>query len=418
MSRFDLARRCFILGCCVSLSTAGCAFQGLNSLSLPGAVGRGPDALTYHVEMANVGTLESNSPVLVNDVVVGAVGKMTVKNWHADVEVSLRPDVVIPANAVATVGQTSLLGSMHLALDSPLDQTPQERLPPGATIPLTSSSTYPSTERTLSTLSAVVNAGGLGQIGDLVHGFAVALDGRQGDARELIGRLNTFVGIFDDQRTDVVVSIEALNRLAGTLAAQRDVLTRALHEIPPALDVLIAQRPQITTALDTMRVFSDTAAALVKDTQADLVTNLTNLEPTVRALADVGPEIDTVLAFLPVLPFGQNLIDRGIRGDYMNLFAVADLTVPRLKRTLFVGTRWGDEHAQLVPAPGDPGYDAFYNKNPLTAPLEGLVPADSLEPDDGARPGTPGAADTQPQIVRPGPAENDLGIPKTPPAVG
>ena len=56
-------------------------------------------------------TLESNSPVLISDVVVGSVGKMTVDNWHADVEISVKPDVVVPANAVATVGQTSLLGS-------------------------------------------------------------------------------------------------------------------------------------------------------------------------------------------------------------------------------------------------------------------------------------------------------------------
>ena len=85
------------------------------------------------------------------------------------------------------------------------------------------------------------------------------------------------------------------------------------------------------------------------------MTNLQNLDPTVRALGRVGPEIDTALAFLPVMPFGQNIIDRAIRGDYMNLFAVFDLTLPRLKRTLLSGTRsGGNEHALLVPAQGIP----------------------------------------------------------------
>ena len=60
-----------------ALTATGCAFQGLNSLPLPGAVGRGPDAVNYHVEVPNVATLESNSPVMINDVVVGSVGKMT-----------------------------------------------------------------------------------------------------------------------------------------------------------------------------------------------------------------------------------------------------------------------------------------------------------------------------------------------------
>ena len=82
------------IGCALMLAaTAGCAFGGVNSLPLPGAVGRGPDARTYHVEIANVGTLEPNSPVLVDDVVVGSIARMRVKAGHADVEVSVRPDV-------------------------------------------------------------------------------------------------------------------------------------------------------------------------------------------------------------------------------------------------------------------------------------------------------------------------------------
>ncbi len=355
------------MACCIVLTSAGCGFQGLNSLALPGAAGRGADAATYHVEVFNVGTLEPNSPVMVDDVVVGSVAKMDVDGWHADVEVSVRPDVVIPANVVARVGQTSLLGSMHVALDPPLGEAPRGRLEPGAIIPMSQSAAFPSTERTLSTLSTVVNSGGLGQIGDIIHSFNTALYGREAQARDLLIRIDRFIGVFDSQREDVIASIEALSRLSGTLVEQRDVIRQALAEVPRALDVLIAQRPQFTTALERMRAFSDTTVTVVNDTQTDLVANLANLDPTLDALADVGPEIDIALAFLPVMPFGQNVIDRAIHGDYMNLFAVMDLTVPRLKRTLFAGTRWGNEHALLVPAPGDHGYDAYYN--PLVDPL-------------------------------------------------
>lgn len=353
----------------VAMSTsAACGFQGINSLPLPGAVGRGSDAHDYHVEFANIGTLEPNSPVLIDDVVVGSVGKMTFSNWHIDVDVSIRPDVVVPGNAVASVGQTSLLGSMHVALDPPVGEAPQGRLEPGATIAVDKTTTYPSTEQTLSSLSAVVTGGGLGQIGDVIHNLSAALSGRQGDVRDLISRLDTFVATFDRERTNILASIDALNRLAVTFAAQRDVISRALTKIPPALDVLIQERPQITTALDRLRVFSDTTTGLVNDTQADLVTNLENLEPTLRALADVGRGLDTALAYIPVFPFGQNLIDRGVRGDYMNFFGEIDLTYPRLKRSLLLGTRWGDENAALIPAPGEPYYN-LYTRDPLSLPL-------------------------------------------------
>ena len=113
-------RRVLVIGSCVMLMSTGCAFHGLNSLPLPGAVGRGPDADTYHVELANVITMESNSPVMIDDVVVGSVGPMTVKDWHADVQISVKHDLVIPANVEASIGQTSLLGSMHLELNPPL----------------------------------------------------------------------------------------------------------------------------------------------------------------------------------------------------------------------------------------------------------------------------------------------------------
>ena len=205
--------------------TTGCAFQGLNSLPLPGAVGRGPDAHVYHVEIANVGTLESNSPVMIDDVIVGSVRKMTVQGWHANVEISVKPDVVVPANAVASVGQTSLLGSMHVELNPPPGEAPSGRLEPGATIPLDKTSKYPSTEETLASLSLVINTGGLAQLGDIIHNLNGALSGRQQQVRELLTRLDTFVGTLDDQRDNVVASIQSLNRLADTFAGT----TRRAH---------------------------------------------------------------------------------------------------------------------------------------------------------------------------------------------
>ncbi len=357
-------RGAVVAGCAVAMTTSACAFQGVNSLPLPGAVGRGSDASIYHVEIANVSTLEPNSPVMMNDVVVGSVRKMTVKNWHANVEFSVKPDVAVPANVVASVGQTSLLGSMHLALSTPIGQAPSGRLDPGATIPLNKASTYPTTEQTLASLAAVVNGGGLGQIGDVIHNFSTAVSGNEAAFRDLITRLDTFVGTLDGQRDNIVSVIQSLNRMSATFAGQRDDLSRALEKIPPAIDVLIKERPTLTTALQKLGTFSDTANTLVNESQADLVANLKNLEPAIKAFADVGPDLDALLEYAVHFPFTQNFMDRAIRGDYYNLFAVIDLTIPRLKRTLMLGTRWGDAEAQLIPAPGDPSY-LNYTYDPL-----------------------------------------------------
>ncbi|MBB2993707.1 virulence factor Mce-like protein [Mycolicibacterium iranicum] len=362
------ARTWAAIAACVTMTASGCTFDGLNSLPLPGTVGTGSGAVTYHLRIANIGTLESNSPVLLNDVVIGAVRKMTVSDWHADVDVSVKPDVVVPANAVATVGQTSLLGSMHIALDPPVGEEPSGRLQPGADVALDRTSTYPSTEQTLSSLSLVVNGGGLTQIGDIIHNFNAALDGRQIQIRDLLTRINNVVGMLDTQRHNIVATIDAMNRLAGTFAGQRDVLTEALQRIPAALEVLNNERPRFTTAMEKLGVFSSTASQLINDSQDDIVRNLTNLEPAIKALADIGPDLATALGFLPSYPYTQEFIDRGIRGDYMNQFIVFDFTIPRLKQGMLLGTRWGDANASLVPAPGDPWYSS-YTLDPLQAPV-------------------------------------------------
>jgi phospholipid/cholesterol/gamma-HCH transport system substrate-binding protein len=416
------ARRMLAVGCCVMLASTGCAFNGLTSLPLPGAVGRGPGADIYHVEIANVTTMEPNSPVFIDDVVVGSIGKMTVKAWHADVEVSVKRDVVVPANAVASVGQTSLLGSMHLELNPPPGQSGSGRLKPGATIPLNKSSTYPSTEQTLSSLSVIINAGGFTQIGDIIHNFNAALSGHAGAVRDLLVRLDRFVGTLDQQRDSLVASIQGLNRLADTLAGQRDVITAALRKIPPALDVLIRERPRLITALDKLRVFSDTAHRLVNDAGSDLVKNLQNLEPTIRALADVGPDLGAAVAYVPTLPFNQNIIDRAVRGDYTNGFFTADLTNAALRRSLLLGTHWGRLGAEGVPGPTDPEYLQFkYGAPPgpppagapLTAQsLPGPLPGPMAGPMSGPLPGPPPG--TAPEL--PGPPQSAAPVPGAVPA--
>jgi phospholipid/cholesterol/gamma-HCH transport system substrate-binding protein len=318
------------------------------------------------------------------------------------VEISVKPDVAVPANAVATVGQTSLLGSMHLALDPPIGQKPTGRLQPGATLGLNQSSTFPTTEQTLSSLSAVVNAGGLGQLGDVIHNFSIALDGRGPELRELLTRLDKTVGVLDEQRDNIIASIQQLNRVASKFAGQRDVIDRALKDIPPALDVLNRERPSFTTALEKLGQFSDTTARLVNDAGQDLVKNLSDLKPALEALANIGPEITQALNFALAFPYGPAFADRITKGDYINLYAIFDITYPRLKRTTLLGTRWGDEDAKLIPAPGDPWY-LNYSYNPLSLGVS-PPPAEALPPPQ-APPGEPMPPVTVPLLpVAPPPA--------------
>ncbi|MET0701447.1 MAG: MCE family protein [Mycobacterium sp.] len=370
------------------LVASGCAWQGLNSLPMPGTVSGGRGNTTVHVEMADVGSLESNSPVMIDDVVVGSVGRITVRNWHADLEVHVREGVIIPGNALATIGQTSLLGSSHLQLNPPLGVAPDGRLQSGATIAMNKSSTYPSTEQTLSALSVVLNSGGLGQIDEIIKQFSAALGGRGTDIRDMISRLDNFVGTLNDQMQNIVSTMKGLDQLADQVNSQSGLVDEILKKLPPALSVLVTERPNLTTALDRLRVFSDTTTGLITDTKTDLVTDLTNLEPVIRALADAGPTLGKGLQEATVFPFAQWVVDDAIKGDYANLYTTMDLTTTRLRSDLFAGTRWG-RYSQPLPDAlmGNPPPPVPFTEDPLAVGV--ALPPDPAPPVDPAVPPPP-----------------------------
>ncbi|MFV8316769.1 MCE family protein [Mycobacterium sp. 23] len=364
------ARAALLLGVVV-LVLGGCGWRGLNSLPLPGSVGNGAGSFMIHVQMPDVGTLEQNSRVQVGDVTVGNVTRIERQSWHALLTIRLNGDVDLPANATATIGQTSLLGSLHIELAPPTDVPPQGKLREGSLIALASAGSYPSTEQTLAAISLLLNGGGIGQIQDITESLSTALSGRADDLRSLIGQLDRFTGSVNDQTGDILAATEHLNNLVGQLAEQRPVLDRALATMPNALATLNQERQQLVEALDQIGKFSALAADSANQTKDALVKELKDLGPVLESLASAGPALTRSLGLLPTYPFPKDTISKWARGDYANLTAIIDLTLSRLDASFLTGTRfegnltelelqWGRTIGQM-PSPATAG-------NPLVAP--------------------------------------------------
>ena len=231
---------------------------------------------------------------------------------------------------------------MHLALNPPSRARPRRAAPPGVTIPLDQSSTYPSTEQTLSWLSAVINSGGLGQIGDIVHNFNIALSGHESQSVNIhpAGRHSSACrpasGAKSSHRSN-------LNRLAGTFAAQRDVISEALRKIPPALERARAANGHASlTALKKLGEFADTDNRFVNATQADLVKNLQNLEPTFAPSQMSDQESGTRYAYAPTFPYTQNCLIAALRGRLSQSSSPSPISPsPASKRTAILGHPMG-----------------------------------------------------------------------------
>ena len=218
------------------LVTPGCQWRGLNSLTLPGTVGGGPGSYTIQAQLPDVVVIQQNTRVRVGDVNVGNVTKIEVQDWHALVTMRINGDVHLPANSTAKVGQTSLLGSMHIELSPPADEPPQGQLANGSVIPLSRAATYPTTEQALASVSILLNGGGLAQLQEINQTFATALAGRESDMRSLLTQLDTFISRLNAQTDDIITATENLNALAGQVAAKRPYRRQSTDHDPTGVD--------------------------------------------------------------------------------------------------------------------------------------------------------------------------------------
>ncbi|MCV7102725.1 MCE family protein [Mycobacterium palustre] len=359
-------------------AVSGCGslrgFRGANSLPLPGRVGVGPGNYTIQAQMPDVQNLKENSRVQYHDVLIGNVAKVERQGWHALVTMTIEPDAEIPANVTATIGQTSLLGTLHVALSTPPGVPPKGKLHNGSVIPLASSSAYPTTEQTLGALSLVLNGGGLGQLQDITRALSTAFAGRAQDLKSLIGQLDTFTAYLDQQKGDIIAAFDSLNNLVGQVAEQKPVLDKALKTIPAAITVLKDERERLADALGRFGPkLGDPLADVLEQTKENLLKEVGDIGPVEQSLANAGIALTRSLDYLTVPLFSKPPVAKWIRGDYGNLTGVFDLTLSRIDSSMFTGTRWEGNLTELemqwgrtlgvMPSP-------YTARNPLVAPYQ------------------------------------------------
>jgi phospholipid/cholesterol/gamma-HCH transport system substrate-binding protein len=326
---------------------SGCGWRGLNSLPLPGTAGGGPGSYEVKAQLPDVTNIQQNSRVRVGDVTVGNVTKIEREGWHSLLTMRIDGNVDLPANATAKIGQTSLLGSLHVELAPPTDVPPEGRLHNGSLIPLSAGGSYPTTEQTLAAVSLVLNGGGLGQVQDITKALSQAFAGREDDLRSLLQQLDEFIGHLNAQTNDIINATDSVNNLVGQLAEQKPVLDRSLRSLPDALAVLSDEREKLADAVDRLGKFSALTADSVNQTKDALVQELKDLGPVLQSLADAGPALTRSLSFLATFPWVKETIPKWFRGDYANLTLVLDLTLSRIDSALFTGTRWQGNLTEL-----------------------------------------------------------------------
>jgi phospholipid/cholesterol/gamma-HCH transport system substrate-binding protein len=352
------------------LSSCG-SWKGIANVPLPGGPGTGSNKTTIYVQMPDTLALNVNSRVRVADVFVGRVRAITLKNWVATLTLDLQPDVKLPQNTLAKIGQTSLLGSQHVQLDAPPDPSPQ-LLRNGDTIPLKNSSAFPTTERVLASIATILRGGGISNLETIQTEINNVLTGRADQIREFLNRLDTFTDELNKQRDDITHAIDSTNRLLSIVGQRTDTLDRVLTEFPPLIKHFADTRDlfaDAVTALGRISVAADNALA---PSSANLHTNLQNLQRPLKQLGRASPYVIGALKLMLTAPFSIENVPKVVRGDYLNVSLMVDLTLSAIDNGVLSGTgvsgmlraleqSWGRDPETMIP-------DVRFTPNPHDAP--------------------------------------------------
>ncbi|RZS37202.1 phospholipid/cholesterol/gamma-HCH transport system substrate-binding protein [Herbihabitans rhizosphaerae] len=306
---------------------SGCGFTGIYDLPLPGGADLGDHPYSVKVQFRDVLDLVPQSGVKVNEVAIGRVDKIGLAEdgWTAEATLLVNGDVNLPANAVARVRQSSLLGEKFIELAPPNNGTPGVgRLSDGAVIKLDRTSRNTEIEEVLGALSMLLNGGGLEQLQTISKELTAATEGRATDIKATLNNVNTMARTLDASKGSITKALDGLNKLSGTLNGQKDKAVAVIDNIGPGIKTLTDQRGQLVTMLQSLQSLSGVAIDTVNRSQEDLIADLKSLTPALRKLAEAGGNLPKALELLFTLPFPDGAMD-AVRGDYFNLFLDVDL---------------------------------------------------------------------------------------------
>jgi phospholipid/cholesterol/gamma-HCH transport system substrate-binding protein len=357
------------------LSSCG-SWKGIANVPLPGGPGTSSNKMTIYVQMPETLALNVNSRVRVADVYVGRVREIALKNWVATLTVDLEPGVKLPVNTLAKIGQTSLLGSQHVQLDAPPDPSPQ-LLKNGDTIPLKNSSAFPTTERTLASIATILRGGGIQNLETIQTEINNLLTGRADQIREFLNRLDTFTDELNKQRQDITRAIDSTNRLLVIVGQRNETLDRVLTEFPPLIKHFADTRDLFADAVEALGRISRAADGALAPSSANLHTNLQNLQRPLKQLGRASPYLIGALKLMLTAPFSIENVPKVVRGDYLNVSLMVDITPSALDNGFLSGTgisgmlraleqAWGRDPETMIP-------DVRFTPNPHDAPNGPLV---------------------------------------------
>ena len=251
------------------------------------------------------GGVFTNQEVTYRGVTVGQVGAMNVVPEGVEIQLFIREEIKIPAEAVeARVMFKSAVGEQFVDLLPTVDEGPY--LEDGDTIPLTQTSIPVSTQELLTTLEAVLRGVPPEDLKGAVDALGIGLSGTGPDIATILESMADLAELFAERAPEFENILRQGTKLGDAFLDSRDDFETAVRELVTVSDSLALSTDSLKSLMVNTNLSADEIIALFREDRAAINEFLIRFGEVNDIQAAHRDDLGRILQHLPSALSGVN----------------------------------------------------------------------------------------------------------------
>ncbi|HEX2849435.1 MAG TPA: MCE family protein [Acidimicrobiales bacterium] len=275
-----------------------------------GACGRGGGTYRMTAYFDRAVSLYAGSDVRVLGLPAGKITSVRADGTKVRVDMAIRTDVPVPADAKAMIVPLSLIGERYVQLfPAWTDGTPKAK--PGMVIPLDRTGIPVEPDEALAALKRFLDALDPNATGRLVKNLADDMKGNGKALNDAISGLSQLSQTFAEKDQQLASIVDHFDRFTATMATREQQLGKVLDGFATTAQVLAQERQDIEKLISSLASLSTNALDLVSEHRAKLQKDLDVLTQTLQAVIANLDSVRELLDAAPLQVAGANLDGKG-----------------------------------------------------------------------------------------------------------
>lgn len=285
----------------------------------------GTDDIQATATFTDVGDLANGAPVTMADIQVGKVDEIRLAGRQAVVTMSLYKSARIPANVIARVRRTSVLGERIVDLVLPEGSST-------ATVRLLQDGDEISDTLVRSDLEDLVNEGSevlaaisASDLAVMIHEGARGFGGQGAELRNLVDNYEKILTAYASRGEQIKSLITSLDNFNRTIASQADAHARSIVNANRSLEVLNEESERLGRAIVALNRLSIAGKDILNQHSDEMKRFFSHMRVILRVLENEQDSIRLLLKYAPVHNRNTQLVEYGDFNQVVQDFVICGL---------------------------------------------------------------------------------------------